>query len=156
MLSAVQVYDAAREQCPDLGLTTVYRTLDVLVEVGALRRVHGDGHCGTFAPVGAAHGHTVLCDACGRVTEFTACDMRDVVAEAARETGYRITDHFLQLSGICTGCRSRADADPEDDATHGRRGRRRTKDRGPRDRRSRGDEPRGGEAGDCATRGDDV
>ena len=39
--SPVQVYDAAREQCPELGLTTVYRTLEVLDEIGALRRVHG-------------------------------------------------------------------------------------------------------------------
>jgi Fe2+ or Zn2+ uptake regulation protein len=103
-LSPLQVYDAARELCPELGLTTVYRTLEVLDEIGALRRVHGHGHCESFVPAGAAHGHTVVCDACGRVTEFTACDMHAVAEAAARETGYRITDHFLQLSGICSRC----------------------------------------------------
>ncbi len=103
-LSPLQVYDAAREQCPELGLTTVYRTLEVLDEIGALRRVHGPGHCESFVPAGTAHGHTVVCDACGRVTEFTACDMRAVTEAAAKETGYRITDHFLQLSGLCRQC----------------------------------------------------
>ncbi len=105
-LSALQVYDSARAQCPELGLTTVYRTLEVLAEMGALRRVHGPDHCESFVPASAAHGHTVVCSACGRVTEFTACDMRDIVDAAAHETGYRITDHFLQLSGLCTGCRA--------------------------------------------------
>jgi Fur family ferric uptake transcriptional regulator len=105
-VSALQVYDAARVQCPELGLTTVYRTLDVLAEMGALRRVHGPDHCESFVPASAAHGHTVVCGACGRVTEFTACDMRGIVDAAAEETGYRITDHFLQLSGLCAGCRA--------------------------------------------------
>ena len=103
-LSALQIYDAARERCPELGLTTVYRTLDVLAEIGALRRVHGLDHCEGFVPAGAAHGHTVVCSACGTVTEFTACDMRAVAEAAADETGYFITDHFLQLTGLCARC----------------------------------------------------
>ena len=103
-LNALQVYDAARQQCPELGLTTVYRTLEVLAEVGALRRVHGPDHCESFVPASAAHGHTVVCSACGRATEFTACNMRGIAEAAARETGYSITDHFLQFSGLCAGC----------------------------------------------------
>jgi Fe2+ or Zn2+ uptake regulation protein len=113
-LSPLQVYDAARERCPDLGLTTVYRTLEVLDEIGALRRVHGHHHCENFVPARSPHGHTVVCGSCGRVTEFTACDMRRVAAAAADETGYVITDHFLQLTGLCEHCarndRSRRDA----------------------------------------------
>lgn len=107
-LSALQVYDAARERCPELGLTTVYRTLEVLAEIGALRRVHGRDHCEAFVPAGAAHGHTVVCSRCGRVMEFTECDMHAVVDAAARQTGFRITEHFLQLSGECPTCGERA------------------------------------------------
>ena len=106
-LSASQVYDAARVRCPELGLTTVYRTLEVLTELGALRRVHGQDTCESFVPAGAAHGHTVVCSSCGRVTEFTACDMRDIVSAASRQTGYLITEHFLQLGGLCAVCAGR-------------------------------------------------
>jgi Fe2+ or Zn2+ uptake regulation protein len=105
-VSALQVYDAARLTCPEIGLTTVYRTLELLDEIGALRRVHGHDHCEAFVPAGAAHGHTVVCSACGRATEFTDCDMQAVVAAASRQTGYRITEHFLQLSGVCADCRA--------------------------------------------------
>jgi Fur family transcriptional regulator, ferric uptake regulator len=103
-LSALQVFDAARADCPELGLTTVYRTLEVLSEIGAVRRVHGPDHCEAFVPAGAAHGHTVVCSRCGRATEFTECDMHTVVAAATRQTGYEITEHFLQLSGVCRAC----------------------------------------------------
>lgn len=115
-VSPLQVYDTARERCPEIGLTTVYRTLDLLDRGGALRRVHGPDHCETFVPVGAAHGHTVVCLGCGRVTEFTDCEIAPLAAAAARQTGYRITEHFLQLSGICAECGEAAteSLEPED------------------------------------------
>ena len=108
-VSPVQVFDAARERCPELGLTTVYRTLELLSEIGALRRVHGPDHCEAFVPTGAAHGHTVVCSRCGQVMEFTECDIQAVVDAAARQTGFRITEHFLQLSGECPACGKRAE-----------------------------------------------
>ena len=103
-VSPLQVFDAARAACPELGLTTVYRTLEVLSEIGALRRVHGPDHCEAFVPAGATHGHTVVCSRCGSVVEFTDCDMHAVVVAAGEQTGYRITEHFLQLSGVCPAC----------------------------------------------------
>ena len=107
-MSPVQVFDAARERCHELGLTTVYRTLDLLSEIGALRRVHGPDHCEAFVPAGTAHGHTVVCSRCCQVMEFTECDMQAVVDAAARQTGFSITEHFLQLSGECPECVKRA------------------------------------------------
>ena len=76
----------------------------MLSEIGALRRVHGPDHCEAFVPAGAAHGHTVVCSRCGSVVEFTDCDMHAVVVAAGEQTGYRITEHFLQLSGVCPVC----------------------------------------------------
>ncbi|HQG03917.1 MAG TPA: Fur family transcriptional regulator [Thermoleophilia bacterium] len=108
-LSPLEVFEAARRDCPDLGLTTVYRTLELLGEIGALRRVHGADGCERLVPAGSTHGHAVVCDSCGRVTEFTECDMGDVVRAATRETGYRITGHFLQLSGLCVDCAAQGD-----------------------------------------------
>ncbi len=103
-LSPLDVFQQARASCPDLGLTTVYRTLELLDEIGALRRIHGPSGCERLVPASAEHGHSVVCSACGRVTEFTDCDMAVVLAAASRETGYRITGHFLQLSGLCAEC----------------------------------------------------
>jgi len=111
-LSPLQVYDAARGSCPELGLTTVYRTLDMLGDMGVLRRVHGPQNCEAFVPAEAAHGHAVVCSSCGRATEFTDCDMHAVVAAASRQTGYQITEHFLQLGGLCAECARRTTHTP--------------------------------------------
>lgn len=115
-VSPLQVFDAARRRCPDLGLTTVYRTLEILGEMGAVRRVHGPNHCEAFVAAGAPHSHSVVCSSCGRVSDFTECDMDAVVAAAARETGYLITEHELQLNGVCAACRRRG-ARRGDDST---------------------------------------
>jgi Fe2+ or Zn2+ uptake regulation protein len=104
-LTAAQVHVEALKACPSLGLMTVYRTLELLVEVGAVRRLHASDRCDAYAPAAAGHGHTVVCTACGRVSEFTRCDLGDVAMAAARETGFRIEGHFLQFSGTCAACR---------------------------------------------------
>lgn len=121
-LSPLEVFEAARRVCPDLGLTTVYRTLELLGEAGALRRVHSHDGCERLVPATAEHGHTVVCSSCGRVSEFTACDMSAVAAAAARETGYRISGHFLQLSGTCAACVAGGDATASGDDTAGQGG----------------------------------
>jgi Fur family transcriptional regulator, ferric uptake regulator len=106
-VSALQLFDTARRRSPELGLTTVYRTLELLSQVGAVRRVHGDAHCEAFVPAGAGHGHSVVCARCGKVGEFTDCDLSALIAAASRETGFSIEEHFLQLSGVCSACRVR-------------------------------------------------
>jgi Fur family transcriptional regulator, ferric uptake regulator len=105
-VTAAEVYALARGACPDLGLATVYRTLEMLAEVGAVRRVHGDDRCEEYVLSTGKHGHTVVCSGCGRVGEFTTCDIGPVLAAAARETGFAIDGHFLQLSGVCSRCRA--------------------------------------------------
>ena len=70
--------------------------------------MHGPDHCEGFVPAGASHGHVVVCNSCGRASEFTDCDAQSLVSAAARQTGYVITDHFLQLSGVCPACRTSA------------------------------------------------
>jgi Fur family ferric uptake transcriptional regulator len=107
-LSAAQVHEAARRESPDLGLMTVYRTLDILSGMGVVRRIHGSDRGEAFVPALDHHGHAVVCTSCGRASEFTHCHLEAVVAAAARETGFTIGDHFLQFSGVCGDCRAAA------------------------------------------------
>jgi Fur family ferric uptake transcriptional regulator len=103
-LSASQVYERARRIAPEIGLATVYRTLGLLADVGAIRRVHMDDHCGGYAPASLRHVHHVICRSCGCVSEFEGCDISSVVRSAARQTGFRIDDHWLGLVGTCDEC----------------------------------------------------
>ena len=102
-LTASELYAEAHRACSTVGLATVYRTLELLADVGALRRIHGPDRCEMFALALGGHGHAVVCTRCGRVREFTGCDLRTVVDAATQETGYAIAGHILELSGICRG-----------------------------------------------------
>lgn len=102
--TAQQLHDTLRRTSPDLGLTTVYRTLDILAEAGAVERVHGLGRCEAFVAAGRGHSHTIVCSSCGAATELLDCGCDELVAAAARQSGYRIDDHLIQLSGICERC----------------------------------------------------
>ena len=106
-LTADEVWNVARGQCGGLGLATVYRALTALEEMGVLRRVHG-GTEGSqaFALSGAEHGHSVICESCGRVAEFSQCQVDSLVQKAAAETGYVIHHHLLELSGLCADCQA--------------------------------------------------
>jgi Fur family transcriptional regulator, ferric uptake regulator len=108
-MTAIQIHDAARVLRPELGLMTVYRTLELLADVGVVRRVHGDQHCEAFVSTGLEHGHTVVCTRCSRAVEFGHCSIETVASAAAEETGFTIESHFLQFSGLCPDCRLRAD-----------------------------------------------
>jgi Fur family ferric uptake transcriptional regulator len=105
-LSPEEVHQQGRTICASLGLVTVYRTLDLLVELGLVRRVHSEQRCHSYARAGMDRHH-LLCQGCHRVTEFP-CDGLDGLMEAVREqTGYTITEHLLELSGLCPECQTR-------------------------------------------------
>ena len=104
-LTPVEVYDAARDQYPALGLVTVYRTLEKLEELGLIQRVHQPKGCQAFITAGKGHQHLLLCNKCGRTILFDGDDIDQFIKSVARKTGYRITEHWLQLFGLCEDCK---------------------------------------------------
>jgi Fur family transcriptional regulator, ferric uptake regulator len=104
-LTPVEVYDAARDQYPALGLVTVYRTLEKLEELGLIQRVHQPRGCQAFITAGNGHQHLLLCSNCGRTTLFEGDDLDQFITSVARKTGYRINEHWLQLFGLCENCK---------------------------------------------------
>ena len=106
-LSAADVFTQAQRVCPDLGLTTVYRTLEILAELGAIRRVHLDDGCEGFAPASAEHGHHLICSNCKTTIEFEDCDMRKLLDRVAARTGFKIEQHWLELVGLCPKCQKK-------------------------------------------------
>jgi Fe2+ or Zn2+ uptake regulation protein len=93
-----------RAHHPRLGLVTVYRTLDILMAHGLLRKLHLDGGCHTYAPAAHDHGHYVICECCHRTVEFEGCDISAVEASVEQRTGFRIRQHWLEMFGLCPEC----------------------------------------------------
>jgi Fur family ferric uptake transcriptional regulator len=114
-MTPAQVYCEARSRCPELGLPTVYRTLEILEKLQVIRRIHAVGGCEGFAPSGVLDAHHVVCVSCGRVAEFSGCNVSDLIPSVASQTGFHVEGHFLELLGTCSACqRSRAGSTHDD------------------------------------------
>ncbi len=104
-LTPVEVYDAAREKYPELGLVSVYRTLEKLEELKLIQRVHQPKGCQAFVSAGIGHQHLLLCNKCGRTTLFEGDDLETFIQSVARKTGYQVSEHWFQLFGLCPNCK---------------------------------------------------
>lgn len=103
-LTPIEVYERARIHCPDLGLTTVYRTLDILSGLGLVQRIHLKDGCHSFALAGQGHCHHLICERCGDVVEFEGDDLSLLINRVAQSTGFVIREHWLELFGTCPAC----------------------------------------------------
>jgi Fe2+ or Zn2+ uptake regulation protein len=103
-LTAEQVLSLVGERLPGVSLPTVYATLDVLEELGLVRRVHTPSAL-LFDPRPDEHAHA-LCRSCGRVEDVEAgTDLRKPIA-AARRAGYAPDGAEVLVIGLCRDCRS--------------------------------------------------
>ena len=90
---------------PDIGLVTVYRTIELLQKLGLLCRFQPEGGIATFKAGPAEHHHHLVCRGCGEVVNLSGHCPVELEAALERETGYRITEHQLAFSGYCRNCR---------------------------------------------------
>ena len=107
-LTPAEIYRQARSRYPHLGLTTVYRTLDLLVDLGYIQRIHLNEGCHSYASRAKPHGHQLVCSSCGRAEEFADCDLEPLIKTLHDKTGYAIEMHMLELMGRCPACQSKA------------------------------------------------
>ena len=89
---------------PDVHLSTVYRTLDALEQLGLVTHVHlGHGRA-VYHLTDRLHHHAV-CETCGWVVELPEDVLADVQQRLRHETGFEIDPHHFALVGRCAGCR---------------------------------------------------
>ena len=104
--SAQEIHDGIVSTGGAVGVASVYRTLDTLVELRLVQRVDvGDG-IARFERVGAddgQHHHHLVCDDCGRVEPFTDEPLEQALERAAGRLGYAI-QHEVVLRGTCGDC----------------------------------------------------
>ena len=90
---------------PEVGRATVFRTLRLLQEIGALCQVVLDDGTVEYRLTTGGHHHHIVCSQCGAVNDFAACDIQDLLDELSRRTGYDIESHRLEVYGRCAACR---------------------------------------------------
>lgn len=104
-LTAEDIYDRTRAEYADIGLATIYRTLELFEDLGLISRLDfGDGGRRYEFALGKDHHHLICID-CGKIAEFNE-DLLDELQETiARESGFRILNHSLRFFGYCSSCK---------------------------------------------------
>lgn len=97
---------------PEVGLVTIYRTLDILDSLSLLCRFQSDGAARRFKAGPPEHHHHLVCRRCGDVVDFGRCPL-DLETALEQETGFRITDHRLEFAGICRACQENDTREPQ-------------------------------------------
>lgn len=106
-LSAEDIYKILIETGEDVGLATVYRVLTQFEEAKlVVRHNFSEGHSVFELDSGAHHDHLV-CVRCRRVEEFIDNVIEKRQQQVAEQAGFSITEHSLNIYGICRGCQLR-------------------------------------------------
>lgn len=106
-LSAEDVYLLVKEKAPEIGLATVYRTLELLSELKIVDKINfGDGVSRyDLRKEGAKHfHHHLVCIECGSVEEIENDLLEDVEKIVQRDWGFQVQDHRLTFHGVCKQC----------------------------------------------------
>jgi Fur family transcriptional regulator, ferric uptake regulator len=108
-LSAEDIYILVKQDYPEIGLATVYRTLELLNDLKIVEKINfGDGVSRyDVRDNSKSHHHHLICTECGSVSEV----VRDFLAEAERliyeESKFEIHEHRLSFYGKCLNCQSK-------------------------------------------------
>ncbi|MBM7855925.1 Fur family ferric uptake transcriptional regulator [Desulfohalotomaculum tongense] len=105
-LSAEEVYMLVKKKSPDVGLATVYRTLELFLDNDIIRSVNfGDG-CKRyeFGDQEGHHHHHVICLKCGKIIEIDEDLLEELEKKVNKEHNFKITNHELKFFGYCKDC----------------------------------------------------
>ncbi|HHV72214.1 MAG TPA: transcriptional repressor [Clostridia bacterium] len=107
-LSADEIYELVKENYPEMGIATVYRTLDLLVKLDILQKLNfGDG-CSRFEfSQSEHHHHHLICLKCGKFIEVRGDLLEKLEEMITRENQFEIINHELKFYGYCSDCRNK-------------------------------------------------
>ena len=102
--TAQQIHDVLRRQGDSIGLTTVYRTLQAMVESGELDALRTDDGETAYRRCSSGHHHHLVCRSCGRTVEVSGPAVERWAGAVAEEHGFRDVSHDLEIFGTCGSC----------------------------------------------------
>lgn len=109
-MTAEDIYEVVRENHPEIGLATIYRTIQLLLEMRLLDRIHLDDGCvryeiGHLFTGDMRHNHHhLVCKICGKVIPFEDDLLEELEVHIEQDTGFHVLDHELKFYGQCKEC----------------------------------------------------
>ncbi len=109
-LTAEDIYERVKTDYPEIGLATIYRTVQLLLEMQLVDRINLDDGCvryeigETQEGAGKHHHHHLICRDCGKILSFRDDLLDELENRIESETGFHVLDHELKFFGQCEEC----------------------------------------------------
>ncbi len=107
-LSTEEIYDQVKVNCPDIGLATVYRTLQLLSEIEILSKMTLDDGLTRYemnVNQDEHQHHHLICLECNKIIEFQGDLLDELEHKIEEDLDFTIKDHKLKFYGICADCK---------------------------------------------------
>ena len=107
-LSPEEVYDIVKNKCPEIGIATVYRALQLLEKLNIIYRVNFDDGYNRYELNNDSESHQhhhLICLKCGKVMEVKLDLLENLENEIELENNFKIIDHNVKFFGYCIDCR---------------------------------------------------
>ncbi len=100
-----EIYCGTRAEHPGIGMATIYRTIDLFLEVGVISALSlKDSRVRYEVNWPENHHHHLICIGCGQIIEFGSCSFRLIAGEIEKVTRFKISEHELEAYGHCPQC----------------------------------------------------
>lgn len=108
-LNAEDVHAFLRKQKSDIGLATVYRSLELLSELGILLKLKLDDRYASYeintTDPSSHHHHHLICTKCDKIIEFEDDLLDDLEQKIEAQLGFKVLNHEVKFFGYCKECR---------------------------------------------------
>jgi Fur family transcriptional regulator, ferric uptake regulator len=102
--SAQEIHGWLRDHGEDVGLTTVYRTLQALADADEVDVLHLPDGEAVYRRCSIGHHHHLVCRTCGKTVEIEGPAVERWAGRMARDHGFRDIAHTLEIFGTCDAC----------------------------------------------------
>lgn len=106
-LTTEEIYDLVKVNCPEIGLATVYRTVQLLEDMGVLYKLDLDDGCNRYELCDEDESHQhhhLICQNCGKVIEVEGDLLEELEQGIEKKYNFEIKNHSLKFYGICDNC----------------------------------------------------
>lgn len=106
-LTAEEIYDLVKVDCPEIGLATVYRTIVLLEELGIVTKLDLGDNCSRYELIHEEENHQhhhLICRNCSRVIEVEGDLLELLEQNIEQKYNFKIQDHSVKFFGLCSNC----------------------------------------------------
>jgi Fur family ferric uptake transcriptional regulator len=103
-VTAQEVFERVSQVDSTVGFATVYRFLRSLTDYGHVTEIKIGGMPARYELAPEGHHDHLTCVKCGKICEFENLEIENLQLQVAKQLGFKLTHHVLELYGICTDC----------------------------------------------------